>query len=377
MSTDSTELTFVRCPSCRSLVPAVSTRCRMCGASLEADGGTSQTSGEDQGIPRVRQKTITTPQKPPIAAEDPDTADKDVLSDEEKEFEDPLSAFIEEVEVEEEDSASVEEDLTGEEEPAPQPADELISEPQEQVASAKPATEEESTPVNASVEETPPEHEPARAKPQVKIESGPRRGKTSGLSFGKKPAGPARPQDEPAPHASTMPKVAPERTDNVSEPVVKEESTAVPDKKGSARSDAVRSRPGSISGKEPARERIKSAEPGVKGRLFGWLVSYESPEGSAIELREGQFFVTSTSLKSNDLILDDPSVSTPHAMVRISKERGMLVQDLLSEEGVYVRRAGEKKYRRIEDSETVEHGDWIRFGKVEFLVSLIAHVGEQ
>ena len=30
----SDELTFVRCPSCRSLVPAVSTRCRMCGAPL-------------------------------------------------------------------------------------------------------------------------------------------------------------------------------------------------------------------------------------------------------------------------------------------------------------------------------------------------------
>ena len=62
MSTDSTELTFVRCPSCRSLVPAISSRCRMCGATIdaavkpeeEADRGTRPPS-------RVRQRTMSQP----------------------------------------------------------------------------------------------------------------------------------------------------------------------------------------------------------------------------------------------------------------------------------------------------------------------------
>jgi hypothetical protein len=36
-SVSSTGLTFVRCPACRSLVPAVSSRCRMCGSQLKSD----------------------------------------------------------------------------------------------------------------------------------------------------------------------------------------------------------------------------------------------------------------------------------------------------------------------------------------------------
>ncbi len=36
MTTEETELTFIRCPGCRSLVPAVATRCRMCGELLES-----------------------------------------------------------------------------------------------------------------------------------------------------------------------------------------------------------------------------------------------------------------------------------------------------------------------------------------------------
>lgn len=36
MSAESTELKFVRCPSCKSLVPSVATRCRMCGHQFDA-----------------------------------------------------------------------------------------------------------------------------------------------------------------------------------------------------------------------------------------------------------------------------------------------------------------------------------------------------
>lgn len=59
MSTDSTELTFVRCSSCRSLVPAVSTRCRMCGASLDA--ASDESAEQDDKSSRVRQRTMSKP----------------------------------------------------------------------------------------------------------------------------------------------------------------------------------------------------------------------------------------------------------------------------------------------------------------------------
>jgi hypothetical protein len=104
-------------------------------------------------------------------------------------------------------------------------------------------------------------------------------------------------------------------------------------------------------------------------------VSYSDPDGNATELREGKFFVTASSLKQSDLIIEDSSISTPHALISVSVEGGMQVQDLMSDRGVFVRRRGDDTYRREADVARVEHGDWLRFGDVEFLVSLIAHVG--
>jgi pSer/pThr/pTyr-binding forkhead associated (FHA) protein len=106
------------------------------------------------------------------------------------------------------------------------------------------------------------------------------------------------------------------------------------------------------------------------GRLFGWLVSFESPDGRAIELRSGRFFVTGTSIRGSDLILEDQSISTPHALMSIN-EKGFLLQDLMSERGTFVRSKGDAQYRREEGIIEVRHGDWIRFGDVEFLVTIV------
>jgi hypothetical protein len=106
------------------------------------------------------------------------------------------------------------------------------------------------------------------------------------------------------------------------------------------------------------------------GRLFGWLVSYENPDGRAIELREGKFFVTSSSIKGSDLVLEDPSISTPHALMSIS-DSGLLVQDLMSDYGVFVRTDNDVDYRREDGVIRIEHGDWVRFGEVEFLVIIV------
>ena len=55
--TNNNNKTFVRCPSCKSLVPALSTRCRMCGASIEVSDS-NQEQEEKRGT-RIRQKTMT------------------------------------------------------------------------------------------------------------------------------------------------------------------------------------------------------------------------------------------------------------------------------------------------------------------------------
>jgi hypothetical protein len=107
------------------------------------------------------------------------------------------------------------------------------------------------------------------------------------------------------------------------------------------------------------------------GRLFGWFVSYENPDGRAIELREGKFFVTGSSIRSTDLILEDPSISTPHALMAVSADGGLVIQDLMSDRGVFVRSSGGGGYRREEGTVHVAHGDWVRFGDVEFLVIVV------
>jgi hypothetical protein len=111
------------------------------------------------------------------------------------------------------------------------------------------------------------------------------------------------------------------------------------------------------------------------GRLFGWLVSYATPKGVATELREGKFFVSRTSLKENDLIINDESVSTPHAMITVSQDTGLQIQDLMSACGFFVKKRGTDSFQREYYTTVIEHGDWIRFGGVEYLVSLISHVG--
>ena len=43
----------------------------------------------------------------------------------------------------------------------------------------------------------------------------------------------------------------------------------------------------------------------------------------------------------------------------------------MSERGTFVRSEGDAQYRREEAVIEVKHGDWIRFGDVEFLVALV------
>jgi pSer/pThr/pTyr-binding forkhead associated (FHA) protein len=105
--------------------------------------------------------------------------------------------------------------------------------------------------------------------------------------------------------------------------------------------------------------------------LFGWLVSYENPDGRAIELREGKFFVTGSSIKATDLVIEDASISTPHALMSVSGESGLKIQDLMSERGLFVRSREGGQYRREEGTVELKHGDWVRFGDVEFLVTVV------
>ncbi len=496
MATDSTELTFVRCPSCRSLVPAVSTRCRMCGAGLDASGEGEDLDREKKSG-RVRQRTMSQPQSelnsavsklrasegatvphttpeatqavvapPPVqpaAAPGPAAAN----FEEPESLEDPLSAYIEEVD-EPDPSKTLEKQS-----PVHTPPDVVvehngnghaaIEKPEMKAAPARPV--EPSIPAASIITARPPvaeavipsaaKTEPVVSEPEgeapaqrVIVESGLRRhGKPSGLSFSRgreevRPQSGAHPQPQserqaqPKPAAMPQPERQQPRQEQAERSERSERAEAVqfsreekrerqtppqqqvqpqrqreperrePEKREPERREPERREPERREHQERREDRrehherrendrrdhprekqerntqpVARAAEGTKraeqqaGRLFGWLVNYSHPDGVATELREGKFFVTASSLKSSDLIVDDPSISTPHALVSVTVDLGLQVQDLMSDRGVFIRRRGDDSYRRESDVARVEHGDWLRFGDVEYLVSLIAHVG--
>lgn len=402
MATDSTELTFVRCPSCRSLVPAVSTRCRMCGATLDA--AANEEADKDPRSGRVRQRTMSEPNSPltstatqmrgdapPAAPPAPPAADStapdiDDFGPAGDIDDDPLGDY-----------------LAAAEDPAPlKPAPAAKEAPPVAPVKAAPPVTTSAAAASVDTEELEAE-EPSAAvssgeaeeKPRVIVESGGRRqfggSKPGGLSFSRpreeSKGAAARPTPPPAPPkappvveraAEERERPAPERQEPSAPPRRPEPRREEP-RRDERRAEPREERAPAANRSAPAaapvpREGVKRSE-SVAGRLFGWLVSYAEPDGRSIELREGKFFVTGSSLKESDLIIADKSISTPHALVAVDSQTGLRIQDLMSDRGVFIRHGEGGAYQRREEPCTVEHGDWVRFGDVEFLVCLIAHVG--
>lgn len=298
MSTDSTELTFVRCPSCRSLVPAVSTRCRMCGVALDPTAQDDAAKSDSSKGNRVRQRTMAQKGSELSVAANRIREELGANTENEELDEhgaDPLSDYIEESKVENKDATNRE---------------------------AK-RHDQSNGEVSASAPGTP-------TKTGVRSDMG----NTHIIERTK------------AAHAPGAEGIAAKGT-----------------------SDAV----ASIQGKDKVKGVVPYRRDDNKGRLFGWLVNYSNPDGVSNELREGRFFVSSKNLKENDLLIDDSSISTPHAFVSITAEQGLKIQDLMSDRGVFLRKKNADTYQRVAEAFNVEHGDWVRFGDVEFLVCIVAH----
>lgn len=432
MSTDSTELTFVRCPSCRSLVPAVSTRCRMCGAGLDATAASSDEEKDKQKSSRVRQRTMSQPQsmlssaaekvrdespsaeapadKPMSAAADdaqsgPVPSSVPFVSASEREetkaspglnIDDPLSAFVEEVSEEESPGRS------GHANGRPAAA-EAISEPNVQDSKSDAA------------------REGAGGRGRVIVETGPRR-KGPGLSFGKgrpdQNEGHLTSEDSARDQSREVERSEwrklrdegrggdtdsrPQDRERQSDRQNRQQQSAKPsapqqgandrgrtqegqgqEQRGThVRNDARRQQQGreQHSRDQHGREAGRSAGSGVQvaehseGRLYGWLVSYSESIGKSYELREGKFFVTGSGLKAADFVLNHESVSTPHALISISLNDGLRAQDLMSERGLWLKRRNSDSFQRVGESARLDHGDWVRFGEVEFQVSICSAV---
>lgn len=420
MASETSDLTFVRCPSCRSLVPASASRCRICNNPL--DGLNKEQPDPAKSGGRVRQKTITAspeevdavlqaaqsaaskppPPPPPVAA--PTQA----AAPEADDF-DPLGAYLQEMEsggapepqLETKPASSVPSPLDDDDlfdldifdEPIAEPAPVAARAP-EPVA-AEPVRDE--APVVRGAPESPrearPKFEAPPARPAPPVTDRPRESRPSqpqqngGQPANRSGGGGEQRRQESRPQESRPQQQQEQRPpkqnqnqgfqakQNQQQPQQRREERK-PDRP--PRQDPPRREP--EARRDGGQERAPVAGPKTgkmrPGRLFGWLVSYENPDGRAIELREGKFFVTSSSIKGSDLILEDPSISTPHALMSIS-DSGLLVQDLMSDHGVFVRAGDDGSYRREDGVIRVSHGDWLKFGDVEFLVIIVPSSSRQ
>lgn len=131
---------------------------------------------------------------------------------------------------------------------------------------------------------------------------------------------------------------------------------------------------GEVRRQSSTREIVESKR---ISKLVGFLVTYQRDRlGEYIELREGRLLVSSTGGASdNCLVINDPSVSPMHAIMRISSDGTILILDQLSEHGTRIkRRASGKEETLLGDKSTLEHEDLVTFGECAYHVCILKGV---
>ncbi len=111
-----------------------------------------------------------------------------------------------------------------------------------------------------------------------------------------------------------------------------------------------------------------------ESKIIAFFISYDDNEnGDIIEIRHGRWLLTSRqSDHSEQIIIDDESISPLHAIIRATGEGKIQILDQLSEHGTGIFRGGSGDEIELAGSmETIEHGDIVRFGKKKFVVCLI------
>jgi hypothetical protein len=98
--------------------------------------------------------------------------------------------------------------------------------------------------------------------------------------------------------------------------------------------------------------------------LVGWLVSYAlDPYGAVFELRSGRTFVGADGgVSDRSIELDDSTISSPHLALNASPEHKVMIQDIFSDFGTFIKRSNTNEEVRVSGPMSIQHGDWIRIG---------------
>jgi hypothetical protein len=392
MNTEETELTFIRCPSCRSLVPAVATRCRMCGHYFEGESTDAQGEPTDlaKRKSRVRQRTISVSKDEMEDVAQPD-AELETQGEQAGPFEKMES--IAEVPAEEEELAGEEhqpERWKAPKEPEPEP--QVTIPPIKKIEPVQePPSWESRRPVDAGYRESDdvaaegPFDEVIDEEEDYLLDE--EEGEDSGEAAGGSPTEETRPLGKKRRRRRRKRRHGGGEQQNVAVAMSAEsnrETTVEPKRESvmaSQESNVHESAFGrggdSRSQGSPAfEEAADSAQ--EEGTLLGWFVNYDQDSrGLAGELRAGRFFIGRQRLRKNDMVIPDSTISTPHCMIAASRTEGLKIQDLMSEQGTFIKRRGKDSFVQVRDVVTVEHGDCLRFGGYEVLVCLVPFVGRK
>ena len=402
MTAEETELTFIRCPSCRSLVPAVAARCRMCGHHFAAEEDENAEVGE--AAPRksrVRQRTIS------VSKDDIDPLD--LAAGSEREPEPASRVYVDDEDVEEEHNTPPaephEEYLAETPEPAEQEArseKQFLSRPgwameksfdaEEEVEAAPAEPAEEPRAVHArddeeenadfeSTEDSSADDEEDDADSDESISANfrpegrkrrRRRRRRRGGGQPLEPLGALSHDAEPEVEFQAEPE-ATSRPEPLTSETIRETRES---RMASSESSIHDGNPGRAVPQQNLRprEHVHTSE---EGALVGWLVNFDQDaKGVAGEIRSGKYFIARQRLRKTDLVIPDSAVSTPHCLVAASRD-GLKVQDLMSEQGTYIKKKGSDSFSQVFDAVNVEHGDWLRFGGYEVLICLIPSSGRK
>lgn len=381
---------FIRCPSCRSLMSTVSVQCKMCGAVLqEEDGGK-----EDKRSSRVRQKTVAMGagfrEFTPTEDNESNISANEEINDDF--IDDPLKGYIQEIDEQNDTTGNTETSEPLEQKDydsvknnsdkifVNQVQEDLPEQIETQQQIFAPKVEEPEIPQekNNTVTEV---KESTTPKPQVnnfKLGGG------TGNQVVQRQVKTVTYGADAQPSAVNI--VQPPKKEVTQELVAEVRKVVIPaqevksdypdeediDSQSTERVDSTDIFKEVINNTKVNNMANEISYNAGTGKLFGWLVSYSSQEGRAYELRESKFFMSGKALKANDFIIDNSSVSTPHAMVSVTRAGGFMIQDLMSDRGVFIRRKGQETYQKEDGIIKCLSGDWIRLGDVEYLLTIVA-----
>jgi hypothetical protein len=348
MATEEAELSFIRCPGCRSLVPAIARRCKMCGFVLD--------TGEKDRIPipensdnndssskksRVRQRTVT------VSASDIHSI-KSSLANAQTEN---ISEVVENEEL-------VEEQVIEELDPQLDEESQNLD-PQELEVHSSDETDESS--------EEDSDDDTTDSKPRLRVKRRKKRKR--------------KPRAEVSAGSSSSGVLRVLRTN--SNKLSKSDEDSYPLKDDDSETEIEQSLESNLEENEENidhqfelhnnMENMKTDKRTSHddGMLVGWFVSSGTKGREARELRAGKYFLSGEKLRPTDFVISHPSLSTPHCLLDVRSGKPLRVQDLMSESGTSIRRAGADTFEKCTETVEVFHGDTVRFGEEEVLLCLI------